>query len=300
MLKDCRPVLFIASSGKRLDVAKALKPLLSDVSEPQVWKHGAFSPGEGTLEALERLAVNADFAVMVATPDDVVERDGKAACIPRDNVLVEIGLFIGALGRERTFIVRNQDPNLLLPTDLLGITVCPFSDPPHGTIANALEPVAAHIKRQVEKLRFRTEHSGRLLEGSWTYHSRDANSGHEWGGEGEIQVNPTNSTKVIMKGQRTWDSKYPGCRLACDWKTTFLVIGKNDVERLTLRFDHGIRLREGFAEGSCILEIDKQFDGMKGHFYYHADHAKHDEVGHIVFTRDPPPARQSHAIAKPL
>jgi predicted nucleotide-binding protein len=217
MLKDRHPVLFIGSSNERLAIAEVLHSRLSNVSEPQTWKHGAFPLGEGTLETLERHAVTSDFAVLVATPDDLVERRGKPARMPRDNILFELGLFIGTLGRKRTFIVCNQGFNLL-PTNLLGITVCFFSDPTHGTLANALASAAAQIEHRVEELGFRTEHSGRLLEGRWKYHITDAGGGHEWGGEGEILVDRRNPIKVTIKGTRTWDrkGKAPCRRIACD------------------------------------------------------------------------------------
>jgi hypothetical protein len=301
MLNDCRPVLFIGSSGKRLDIAEALGELLTDVSEPHVWNDGAFLPGEGTLEALERLAVEADFAVMVATPDDLVERRGEPArMMPRDNILFELGLFIGALGRKRTFICT-PDPTFL-PADLLGITVCLFSlfsDPPDVNLADALADAAEKIKHQVEKLGFRAENSGRLLEGWWKYSSTTADGGHKWGGTGEILVDPTDPTKVTMTGTRTWNRKGEAPRkpiTACGWDITRLVFGRK-YGRLTVRFDHSIRLPTGATQGSCELEIDKQFNRMKGYFYYHAPNI---EFGRITFSRTAPPARQSRAIAKPL
>ncbi len=42
---------------------------------------------------------------------------------PRDNVLFELGLFMGALGREHTFIVHCHDEQLDLPSDLAGVAV---------------------------------------------------------------------------------------------------------------------------------------------------------------------------------
>jgi predicted nucleotide-binding protein len=45
---------------------------------------------------------------------------------PRDNVLLELGLFLGRLGRQQTFIVYDRSANLKLPSDLAGVTLADF------------------------------------------------------------------------------------------------------------------------------------------------------------------------------
>jgi len=42
----------------------------------------------------------------------------------RDNVLLEFGLFIGALGRQRAYPLATSD--VKLPTDVLGLTRLPY------------------------------------------------------------------------------------------------------------------------------------------------------------------------------
>jgi hypothetical protein len=91
-----------------------------------------------------------EFAVLVVTPDDVRERRGEVAEIPRDNVVFEIGLFIGRFGRERTFIVC--DPaSVTLPTDLIGIAVAEYdSARSDGNMLAALGPACTKIARAIK------------------------------------------------------------------------------------------------------------------------------------------------------
>jgi predicted nucleotide-binding protein len=54
-----------------------------------------------------------DFGVFVFPPDDVVRMRKKEHQAIRDNVIFELGLFIGRLGRERNFIVMPRGTDKL-------------------------------------------------------------------------------------------------------------------------------------------------------------------------------------------
>ena len=49
---------------------------------------------------------------------------------PRDNVIFELGLFMGALSRSRTFILMPRNGEVKIPTDLLGLTCLQFEPSP--------------------------------------------------------------------------------------------------------------------------------------------------------------------------
>ncbi len=63
-----------------------------------------------------------DFAVLVLTPDDMVQSRGTSSLTPRDNVLFELGLFMGGIGRDRTFVVHDRSQAMRMPSDLAGVT----------------------------------------------------------------------------------------------------------------------------------------------------------------------------------
>ena len=86
-----------------------------------VWYQGPFGLSGNTLASLVTATKNFDFAVLVLTPDDLVQNEKRETKgnAPRDNVLFELGLFMGSLGPKRTFIVYDRTENLKLCRTLL-------------------------------------------------------------------------------------------------------------------------------------------------------------------------------------
>lgn len=141
-----RPNVFIGSSTEGLAIAEAIQLNLDHACETTLWSQGVFGLSEGTLEALVRAASGFDFAVLVLTPDDLVTKREKSGQQPRDNVLFELGLFMGKLGRDRTFIVHERKTSLDLPTDLAGITPATFGRRADNNMQAALGPVCTQLK----------------------------------------------------------------------------------------------------------------------------------------------------------
>jgi hypothetical protein len=117
-----RPSMFIGSSSEGKTIAQHVRAQLMDDAEVTIWNEGPFGLGQGTLESLVKALDQFDFAVLVLTPDDMVESRENMMQSPRDNVLFECGLFMGRLGRERTFIIYDADQPLKIPSDLAGVT----------------------------------------------------------------------------------------------------------------------------------------------------------------------------------
>ena len=105
------PSIFIGSSTEGLDVAREVELQLQNDGITTIWKDGVFGLGSGTLESLMKVLEQFDFAVMVLSPDDLIESRSQSYASPRDNVLFELGLFMGKLGRSRVFIVHEHDAN---------------------------------------------------------------------------------------------------------------------------------------------------------------------------------------------
>ena len=95
------PSLFIGSSTEGLPIAHALQAELDEECEPLVWRQNVFGPTGTTIGALLEKAQNSDFAALVLTPDDSVVSRTAENSVARDNVIFELGLFLGALGPRR-------------------------------------------------------------------------------------------------------------------------------------------------------------------------------------------------------
>ena len=147
-----KPRVFIGSSMEGLPVAKAVEVDLNDETEPVLWKR-VFDPSKTTIENLEQNLDTVEFAVLVVTPDDRRMKREKTTDVPRDNVVFELGLYMGRLGRDRTFLVKvegGSDPQL--PTDLLGVTVISVdSTRSDGDMVAAVSPKLYDLKQAIKK-----------------------------------------------------------------------------------------------------------------------------------------------------
>jgi hypothetical protein len=123
------PSVFVGSSREGIEVARAVKAQLEEVSDVDVWNEVPSRLGKGTLESLVDALDSYDFAVLVLTADDLIVSRGVEQSSARDNVLIELGLFIGRLGRQRTFLLVPMESNVKIPSDLAGVTFATFSMP---------------------------------------------------------------------------------------------------------------------------------------------------------------------------
>jgi predicted nucleotide-binding protein len=145
-----RQKIFIGSSTEGLDVADHIQAGLSPYFEAVMWKT-AFGLGEVTIEALERAIREFQFAIFVFTPDDQLESRGTTTSVARDNVIFEAGLFIGSLGRSRTFVVRQDGDGIRLPSDLAGLNVAIYPSDSRD-LSTALGPACLKIREAIHRI----------------------------------------------------------------------------------------------------------------------------------------------------
>ncbi|WP_146592511.1 TIR domain-containing protein [Puniceibacterium confluentis] len=121
------PFMFVACASESLPVAMALQAYFEGREVVvEVWTDNVFKPSHGTMESLESKLETADFTVAIFSADDTVKSRGVERLAPRDNTVFELGLFAGAIGRERSFFAIQKHIDLKVPSDLAGITSLRF------------------------------------------------------------------------------------------------------------------------------------------------------------------------------
>ena len=158
------PRVFVGSSREGLKVAETLQVLLDYDCEVELWGQGVFEPGGHALGSLARAARSFDFAVLVVSPDDTTESRGRLKNTTRDNVIFELGLFMGALGSERTYMISDPDHKPDLPSDLDGVTSVTYAVHTTGNWTAALGAAATQLKTAFTRLGSRSSSDQRQSE----------------------------------------------------------------------------------------------------------------------------------------
>lgn len=88
------------------------------------------SGGQTIIEKLEEYRSDVKYAIVLATPDD--EGKAKTEAIyksrVRQNVVLELGMFLAFLGRERVAILVKEAPDFEKPSDIQGLVYIPFQN----------------------------------------------------------------------------------------------------------------------------------------------------------------------------
>lgn len=150
-----KPRLFIGSSRESLSLAYAVHENLKRDAECTPWSEGVFEPNKYTLESILQSLEKSDFGLFVFADDDIIRMRSVDYVAVRDNVLFELGLFVGRLGRERTFFLLPDDHKAFrLPTDLLGLTPLTYeSDRQDDNWTAAVGPACNQVRQIVKRLK---------------------------------------------------------------------------------------------------------------------------------------------------
>ena len=147
------PALFIGSSSESLSVAYAAQVNLDKDAEVTVWTQGIFELSRSVMESLIDRLQRSDFALFVFSPDDITRIRGQEFLTARDNVVFELGLFVGRLGQDRTFVVLPSGvEGFHLPSDLAGLTYATYNPSrTDGNLEAAMGPACNHVRTAIRK-----------------------------------------------------------------------------------------------------------------------------------------------------
>ncbi|CAH1201358.1 hypothetical protein NTGBS_440060 [Candidatus Nitrotoga sp. BS] len=121
--------IFIGSSREASEVLDWVSEALERQGhKPVRWDNpGLFPPGKATFDRLIEISKTVHGAVFIFAEDDKAWYRGDGVYLPRDNVLIEYGLFAGRLGAGRSIVAVHKSPKQ--PADLLGIIYVDVSEP---------------------------------------------------------------------------------------------------------------------------------------------------------------------------
>jgi hypothetical protein len=161
-----KPCLFIGSSREGIEVARSIQEHLDHTAECSVWDQGVFGLNDVTLQRLLVLVETSDFGVFICSADDISTMRGTSKSVVRDNVLLELGMFMGGLGPQRTFFLVPQGaPDLHLPTDLIGITYGTYdADRRDRSWQQATGPFCTKVRLKIESEGFRRKKQHERLD----------------------------------------------------------------------------------------------------------------------------------------
>jgi hypothetical protein len=129
--------VFLGSSMESMDTMNRIAVWVQESGHQAVrWSDpGTFPPGQQTFETLLEISQRVEGAIFVFAEDDKLWYRGSSVLQPRDNVLLEYGLFSGVLGPRQSIICRVGAAKVA--GDLAGLTAIQFD--PQRTARPELE-----------------------------------------------------------------------------------------------------------------------------------------------------------------
>lgn len=145
--------VFIISSAEALDVARKVQDALAhDGLIVRLWTDDVFKVASYAIQSLETELDDSDFAVAIAHSDDMTLFRGQDWPAPRDNVVFELGMFMGRLGRTRAILMEPRENKVKLPSDLAGVTTIPYSYQAGKDSAALMAPACNALRSHIKEL----------------------------------------------------------------------------------------------------------------------------------------------------
>lgn len=265
-----RASVFVGSSSEGLPVAEGIQENLNQVADVSLWTQGVFELSQSFIESLIAELDKVDFAVLILAGDDLTLSRDVASASPRDNVLFELGLFMGRLGRDRCFFVHDATLRPKLPTDLLGVSAATYRSGHQGGLTAALGSACTAIKRRIGSVGIRPK----LLRISARSMDADVSvpdvSGL-WAGYSPDGPNPSQQNSTLEIEQFGSFIRATITRDVRDGMRVFEYEGRITAGQLVLVWEE--QKGRGFIVGTMVLHILGDLRTMVGNStYYHHTH----------------------------
>lgn len=111
------------------------------------------SSGSTIIEKLEEYTSQAGFGIVLATPDDMgyAKSDNKKIFKSRvrQNVVLELGMLLSSIGRDKVAILLKEEPDFERPSDIDGLIYIPFK--------NNVEESKVSLAKEMNRHNYRIE-----------------------------------------------------------------------------------------------------------------------------------------------
>lgn len=149
--------VFIGSSKKEESLAKKTRAILEKefdfeviVWSDELWEKGTFRLNSNTLDGLIKATLRCDFGLMIGTKDDKVMVKGQEKFKARDNVIFELGLFMGRVGLTHVAFIVENDLDVMSDAD--GICLAYFDQSKRNSFRNAINKAGVYFNHAPQTL----------------------------------------------------------------------------------------------------------------------------------------------------
>ncbi len=294
--------VFVASSSEQLPVARELAETLR--RQPglavECWDEEVFAFSQSYIESLEAQLDRADFALVILTADDSANVRRKKVNLPRDNVIFELGLFIGRLGRQRCFFFVDADSDTRIASDLSGVEPVNFYRDAAAVAAGrpGLGAQLARVVRRMNALGLRYKPDGEVrhrqrelwlfaqgIAGHWWERMRQGEDSASALSYVSVRLEPA-SNSVHLHGLAYDAQGEP----PADWETVVAAIVPGDQPVIHYRWqgEHDASHGQTYGGGGQI-RFDPGLNSADGYFYdtnfAQIAQGAHTSVKHFGFYR---------------
>lgn len=142
--------IIIFSSTEDLGLAESLRSKFYHGDYlAELWTDGFFALSKSYIENFSNLKLHYEYAVVLLSDSDRVERRGKTLYVARDNLILELGMCIEAFTLAKTVIVKKD--NVTLPSDLEGIQPIEYSLAPSDKLDSVAGMIYSKIRTHIER-----------------------------------------------------------------------------------------------------------------------------------------------------
>jgi len=128
--KELSKRIFIVH-GHNDTMKESVARLVKNIGYDPIILHEQPNKGRTIIEKFEDYS-DVGYAIVLFSPDDVgysVNLDSKSGMLRvRQNVILELGFFIGKLGREKVTVLYLEEKEIEFPSDIFGILYIPYDE----------------------------------------------------------------------------------------------------------------------------------------------------------------------------